>query len=275
MYNIPAISVTELEKKAHEARKRYLTVASKCRALHIGSSLSQLDILTVLYGAFLQVSPKTADSPDRDRFILSKGHAALGFYVVLEQHGFISSVEVESYGQDGTKLAAHPVLGSAPGIEATSGSLGHGLPMTVGMAIAGKKEDRNSKMVVLLSDGECDEGSNWEAILLAGHLHLDNVLVIIDYNKIQSFGRTEDVLDLEPFAKKWEAMRFNVVEVDGHSCKDLCAVFSSIKDNGKPTVIIAHTIKGKGVSYMENTIEWHYLNLSPEALPGALKELDQ
>lgn len=267
-------SIDELTEKALEARRRFLTIASDRNSLHLGSSLSQIDILTALYGGFLRVTPNTVDDPTRDRFILSKGHAALGYYVVLAQNGFIPFSEVESYGMDNTKLAAHPVLGSAPGIEATSGSLGHGLPIGVGMAIAAKKKGYDARSVVLLSDGECDEGSNWEAILLAGHLKLDNLLVIVDYNKIQSFGRTEEVLDLEPFTDKWRSMGFDVQEIDGHSFDEIVSALElSTKTKEKPTVIIAHTIKGKGVSFMEDKLEWHYFNLKPEMLSEALKEL--
>ncbi len=268
-----SLSYDKLAERALDARRRYLTIAANTGALHIGSSLSQIDILVALYAGFLNVSPATVTDPARDRFILSKGHAALGYYVVLAQSGFIPWEEVESYGKDGTKLAAHPVLGSAPGIEATSGSLGHGLPIGVGMALAAKRAKNGARVVVLLSDGECDEGSNWEAILLAGHLKLDNLLVIVDYNKIQSFGRTEDVLDLEPFADKWRAARFDVQEVDGHSFEALIPALSAVPRAAGPSVIIAHTIKGKGVPYMENTLEWHYFNLKPENLDEALASL--
>lgn len=267
-------SAEDLRIRAQEARKIFLTIAAHNGALHIGSSLSQFEILTVLYGSVLHVSPETVDMPERDRFILSKGHAALGYYVVLAQHCFIPLEEVKAYGKDGTKLAAHPVLGSAPGIEATTGSLGHGLPMAVGMAIGAKRAEWRSRYVVLLSDGECDEGSNWEAILLAGHLRLGNLTVVVDYNKIQSFGRVKEVLDLEPFAEKWQAAGWNTKSVDGHSIDELSAALAPRPAaDEKPRVVIAHTVKGKGVSYMEDTLEWHYLNLKPEDLSAALKEL--
>jgi transketolase len=270
MHNID--SIEELKERALQARKHLLTIASERGALHIGSSLSQIEILTVLYGSVLRVSPETANILERDRFILSKGHAALGYYVVLAQHGFIPMDEVREYGKDGTKLAAHPVLGSALGIEASTGSLGHGLPMAVGMAMGALKSGWDSRYYVLLSDGECDEGSNWEAILLAGHLKLSNLTTIIDYNKIQSFGRTKEVIDLEPFADKWRAANWDVIETDGHSIEELRRVLRE-PASGKPRAIIAHTVKGKGISFMEDTLEWHYLNLKPEDLQTALEEL--
>ncbi len=263
-----------LIQSARDIRRDFLRIASNTGALHIGSSLSQIDILVALYGDSLNVRPETATDPVRDRFILSKGHAALGYYVTLAHYGFIPIEEVEKYGKDGTKLAAHPVLRSALGIEASSGSLGHGLPIAVGMALAAKRAGMKSQYVVLLSDGECDEGSNWEAMLLAGHLGLDNLTVIVDYNKIQSFGRTAEVLDLEPFADKWRAVRWGVREVNGHDFSELIpALHARPLEAGKPSVLIAHTVKGKGVSFMEDTIEWHYLNLPAEKLEQALAEL--
>ena len=270
MQNKP--NIERLVERAREARRIYLTIASKQGALHIGSSLSQMDILVALYGHVLNVSPQTFDDPQRDRFILSKGHAALGYYVVLAQSGFIPLKDVEAYGSNGSSLAAHPVLGSAPGIEASSGSLGHGLPVALGMAIAARQSGWTSRYCVLLSDGECDEGSNWEAILLAGHLRMDNLTVIVDYNKLQSFGRTEEVLDLEPFADKWRACKWDVCEADGHNIEELIQCLSTPASN-LPRVVIAHTVKGKGVSFMEDKIEWHYFNLKPQDLSRAIREL--
>jgi len=268
----------ELKKQAYEARKIFLTIAAKTGALHIGSSLSHIDLLTALYSDFLNVSPENSKDLKRDIFVLSKGHAALGYYVILAQKGFIPLIDVEKYGQDNTYLAAHPVYGSAPGLEVTTGSLGHGLPIALGMAIVAKRLGWSSKYVVLLSDGEIDEGSNWEAILLAGHLKLDNLTVIVDYNKIQSFGTVKEVLDLEPFVDKWKAFNWFVQEIDGHKFEEIIPAFDIIKNNknnknNKPNVIIANTIKGKGVPYMENKLEWHYLNIKLDALDDTIKQL--
>ncbi len=263
-----------LKQKSFNTRKRFLTIASNRGALHLGSSLSHIDLLTVLYSTFLNINKKNVKDEKRDRFILSKGHAALGYYCVLAEHGLIPWSEIEKYGQDGTSLAAHPVLGSAPGIEATTGSLGHGLPIALGMAIAAKRNGWKSQYVVMLSDGECDEGSNWEAMLLAGHMGLANLTVIVDYNKLQSFGTVKEVLDLEPFSDKWEACKWSVKEIDGHNHTEIKKTFAQLPfKKGKPNVIIAHTIKGKGVPYMENKLEWHYFTVKPENLNDTLNQL--
>lgn len=269
--NMMNLSIDTLREQSLEARKRLLRISSAANSVHIGSSLSMIEILEVLYGKFLQVTPNSIGFPDRDKFVLSKGHAGLGLYIILAQFGFIKDAEVSDYANDGTKLAVHPVLNSAPGIEATSGSLGHGLPISLGMAIAGKRNGWGSRYVVLMSDGECDEGSNWEAIMLAGHLGLDNLLVIVDYNKIQSFGTTSEVLELEPFKDKWEANRWSVKEVDGHDLEQLTSTFSSFPfKTNRPSVVIAHTIKGKGVPHLENTLESHYRSVKPEELDDVL-----
>ena len=267
-------SIASLKEKALEARKLVVTAASKSGSPHIGSSLSHIDITTALYGRILNISPKTCADPMRDRFFLSKGHAALGYYAVLSQFGFIPREELLRYGEDGTVLAGHPVYKSARGIEATSGSLGHSLPMAFGLALAAKRSGQTSKYVVLLSDGECDEGSNWEAILAAGHHRLDNLTVIVDYNKIQSFGTVKDILDLEPFAEKWRACNWSVREVDGHDIDALVKTLSSLPfESGRPSVLLAHTVKGKGVPYMENKLEWHYLNVKPDMLAETLAQI--
>ena len=265
------VNTDTLRERSLEARKRLLRISSAANSVHIGSSLSMIEILEVLYGKFLRVTPNNINLSNRDKFILSKGHAGLGLYIILAQFGFIKDVELSAYAKDGTKLAVHPVLNSAPGIEATSGSLGHGLPITLGMAIAGRRNGWNSRYVVLMSDGECDEGSNWEAIMFAGHLGLDNLLVILDYNKIQSFGTTSEVLELEPFKDKWEANRWSVKEVDGHDLDQLTSVLNSFPfETNKPSVIIAHTVKGKGVPHLENTLESHYRSIKSEELDEVL-----
>lgn len=268
------VDIAQLKKTALAARKMLIRIASKSHSPHIGSSLSHIEITTALYSAILNVTPKTASDPDRDRFILSKGHAALGYYCVLVLHGFISQKELERYGENDTKLAGHPVLGSAKGIEATTGALGHGLAMVIGLALAGKRDGRKAKYIALLSDGECDEGSTWEAALLAGHLGLDNLTVIIDYNKIQSFGTTKEVLDLEPFEDKWRACKWEAASVDGHDFSQLVPTLSSLPlKGGKPSVVIAHTVKGKGIPRMENTLASHYQNIRPEELEDTLSQL--
>ena len=263
-----------LREKAYQTRKSLIRIASRSGSPHIASSLSEIEIITTLYSEILHITPAAVSDPKRDRFILSKGHAALGYYLILAQHGFFPMEEVERYAQNDTRLAAHPVYGSVPGIEATSGSLGHGLPLSLGIALASKRDGSPARAFVLISDGECDEGSNWEAILLAGHLGLDNLTVIVDYNKIQSFGTVEEVLNLEPFADKWRAARWAVQEVDGHSFTELTGALAHVPlQKGKPSVIIAHTVKGKGVPYMENKLESHYMNVKTEELEHTLAQI--
>jgi len=266
--------IEKLKKEALEIRRLFITTACKSKTLHIGSSLSAIDLLVALYFNILNIKPTSLKYARRDRFILSKGHAALGLYTVLARRGFISLKQLENYGRDKSNLVAHPVYGSAPGIEATTGSLGHGLPMGLGLALAAKRNKDKWRTFILMSDGECDEGSTWEAALLAGHLKMDNLIAIIDYNKIQSFGFVKDVLDLEPFAEKWRAAKWAVKEIDGHDFYDILSVLKKLPiEKNKPSVIIAHTVKGKGVPYMENKLEWHYLNIKPENLEETLKSI--
>lgn len=270
----PANLIPELKRRAMNIRRRLITISAKAGSSHIGSSLSSIDILTALYFDALRIKPSTYNDPKRDKFIMSKGHAGLGFYSALAEAGFIEDKVLEEYCKDNSILTVHPVRGLAKGIEATTGSLGHGLGMGLGMALAAKRDKNPSRTFVLLSDGECDTGATWEAVMLAGHLKLDNLVAIIDYNKIQSFGTVKEVLDLEPFADKWRANRWGVVEVDGHDFKKLVPALRKIpaKQN-KPTVIIAHTVKGKGIKFMENKLEWHYKNISAQELDKTLEQI--
>ena len=268
------MSVKELEKMAREIRRDTFIMCHKAKHGHLGSAFSMVDLVTALYFAYLKIDPKKPDDPNRDRFILSKGHAAASLYVTLQKRGFFSQKLLDTFlNSQGTIMAGH-TKHEIPGVELSTGSLGHGLPVGVGMAYAAKYDKKKYKTVVLMSDGECDEGSSWEAILSAGHHKLDNLVAIVDYNKIQSFGRTKDVLDLEPFAAKWKAFRWAAHEIDGHNMKEVVDTLHKIPFiAGKPNVIIAHTTKGKGVSFMENTIEWHYWTPNDEHLRRALKEL--
>lgn len=266
--------VAKLKFHAFNARRNVITASSVASSSHIASALSPIDILTALYFDTLNVNHKDPDNPKRDKFILSKGHGGLGLYSVLVERGFISEKLLKKYGQDGSVLTVHPVRKAVAGIEATTGSLGHGLGMGVGMAIAQKRNKNPGRVFVMVSDGECDEGSTWEAVMLAGHWQLDNLVAIVDYNKIQSFGSVKEVLELEPFADKWQANRWAVTEVDGHDFEKLIPALRSIPlAKNKPTVIIAHTVKGKGVPFMENKLEWHYRNVRPEDLKVTLGSL--
>lgn len=257
-------TIDELKSLAKEARAHILTVAATSGASHLGSCLSAVDILTALFFSALDIP--SFEEPNRDRFILSKGHAALALYVTLFQKGAISKEELYSFWQDGTKLAGHPVLGSAAGIEASTGSLGHGLSLGLGLSLASDAY----RTYVLLSDGEMDEGAVWEAILFAGHVKSKRLIAIVDYNKIQSFGHVRDVLDLEPFAAKWRDANWSCHEVDGHDMGALLDTLVKVRETDGPHVIIAHTVKGKGIPYMENEVSWHYWNVRPEDLESTL-----
>lgn len=253
--------------RTHALRMVYATNAS-----HIGSSLSMADLLAVLYGQVLRVDPARPDWPDRDRFILSKGHGAAAGYAVLAESGYFPRDWLDTYCQDGSKLAGHLTRG-VPGVEFSTGSLGHGLPVGCGMALAARADTRSTRAFVLLSDGELDEGSNWEAILFAAHHKLDNLVAIVDYNKIQSFGRVDEVLRLEPLAEKWRAFGWACREIDGHDHAAIAGALASVPhERGKPTAIIAHTTKGKGVSFMEDQLAWHYKSPNNDQLAQALHE---
>ena len=211
-----------------EIRKKVLKMAFEARASHIGSSLSEVDILTVLYFKILSIDPKNPWFDDRDRFILSKGHGVAALYATLSQKGFFPENILDTYCKEGGKLPGHSTRNCAPGVEVSTGSLGHGLPMGAGMALAGKRDKKNYRVFVLMSDGECDEGTTWEAALFASHHGLDNLIVIIDYNKLQAFGRTNEVLNLEPLKEKWQSFGWKVKEINGHNFSEIENALSRI-----------------------------------------------
>ena len=250
---------------------------SQARTSHIGSCLSVADILAVLYGAVLDVDPKRPDWPDRDRLIMSKGHAAAITYAVVAEAGFIPAKRLDEYASNGGQLYGHVTHVGVPGIEFASGSLGHGLPVGTGMALSGRRDGKSWRTFVVMSDGEMDEGSNWEAILFAGHHGLDNLVAVVDYNKIQSLDFVDKTLRLEPLADKFRAFGWSAVEVDGHDVAALREALSALPlQAGRPTAVIAHTVKGKGVSWMEGKVLWHYR--PPEAgeeLEKALAEVER
>jgi transketolase len=231
------------------------------------------DLIACLYWSTLRIDPVHPAWRERDRFLLSKGHGAAILYATLAERGFFSVAELDTYCQSGSRLTGHATSG-VPGIELSSGSLGHGLPVGCGIALAAKRGKLPFRTFVLLSDGELDEGSNWEAILFAPQHQLDNLVAIVDYNKIQSFGLVKDVLDLDPLADKFRAFRWAVREVDGHNMQELTEVLDSVPHEiGRPTAIIAHTVKGKGVSFMEDNLAWHYKSPTDEQVKIALEEL--
>lgn len=261
------------EELARRIRVHSLRMVHASKSSHIGSCLSLADLLAVVYGEVAQVRPSEPDWPDRDRIVVSKGHAAAVVYAVLAELGFFPLSRLDNYGADGQPLSGHVTHSNNPGVEVSSGSLGHGLSLGAGFALAAKRRGRPSRAIVFLSDGECDEGSIWEAALFAPHHHLNNLVAIIDFNKIQSFGRVEDVLDLNPFADKWRSFNWAVEEVDGHSHSEIKRGLAQAGRSDRPLALIAHTTKGKGVSFMENDLLWHYRPPNADQLAIALAEL--
>lgn len=260
-------------KLAARIRALSLRMVHRSSASHIGSCLSVCDILAVLYGGILRVDPARPDWEARDRLIMSKGHAAAALYAVLAEQGFFPLEWLESYCSNGSLLQGH-VSHHVPGVELSTGSLGHGLPVACGMALAAKRGGLTHRVCAILSDGELDEGSNWESILFAPQHGLDNLTVIVDYNKIQSFGPVKDVLELDPLAEKWRAFRWAVREIDGHDVDQIASAAGSVPfEAGRPSVVIAHTVKGKGVSFMEGKLAWHYRSPKDAELEQALAEI--
>lgn len=255
-------------------RARALEMVHRGKSAHIGSSLSMADLVAVLYAGVLNIDPQQPDAEQRDRFIVSKGHAAAIVYAALAHAGFFPDAWLDEYSGDGSRLGGHVTHRGVPGVEASTGSLGHGLPIGAGLALGAKRDGNPSRTFVMLSDGELDEGSNWEAILFAPHHRLDNLVAIVDYNKIQSFGSVAEVLELDPLADKWRAFNWAVREVDGHDHDELQRTFAELPfEEGRPSVIIAHTVKGSGVSFMEDQLLWHYRPPSDEQLDQALREV--
>ncbi len=258
---------------ANRIRRHAVTMTSLSGASHVGSCLSIADLLAVLYGGFLNVDPTQPDWPDRDRFVLSKGHATAAYYAALAETGFLPIEELKTHCQNGSRLMGH-ASHKVPGIEFSTGSLGHGLPFATGLAYSAKLDSKSHKIVALLSDGECDEGSNWEAIMFAAHHKLENLIAIVDYNKIQSLKSISETLELEPFEDKWTSFGWSVKSIDGHDHDAISACLQSAPFNkGQPTAIIAHTTKGKGVSFMEDSVLWHYRSPQGEEFDAAMMEL--
>jgi len=264
------MSTTQLLAKS--IRKNALKMVHSAKASHIGSALSITDILAVLYGHVMRFNPADQYDKSRDRFILSKGHACVAVYSTLAEVGFIPKEQLDTYGDDFSWLMNH-ISHKVNGVEFSTGSLGHGLPFGVGKALAAKARSETWRTFVLLSDGEMDEGTNWEALMFAAHHKLTNLTAIIDYNKLQSLDSIANTLGLEPLVDKLKAFGCKVHQIDGHDHELIAEALSSISDE-KPTVIVAHTTKGKGVSFMENRVEWHYKNPNDEQLAMALAELE-
>ena len=254
-------------------RGNALRMVHAAKASHIASALSICDMMAVLYGKVMRFDATNPAAPDRDRLILSKGHACVAVYSTLAECGFFPKSQLATYGEDFSWLMNH-ISHKVPGVEFSTGALGHGLPFGVGKALAALRTGQSWRTFVVLSDGEMDEGSNWEALMFASHHRLDNLVAIIDYNKLQSLNTVANTLGLEPLSEKLEAFGVVVREVDGHHHSQLIEAMTQ-STPGKPTVVIAHTVKGKGVSFMENRVEWHYKSPSDEQLRQALLELGE
>ena len=259
---------------AKKIRIHALRMTSRGGGSHVGAIYSCADILAVLYGGILNVDSAFPEKADRDRFVLSKGHAGGGLYAALAERGFFPTEELLTHYQDGSRLCGH-VSHELPGIEVSTGALGHGLPIAAGMAYAGILQGAGHRIFALLSDGECDEGATWEAVLFAAQRKLENLVVIVDYNRIQGIAPIADVIELEPFADKWRSFGWAVREVDGHDHASLGDTLGAVPfESDKPSCLIARTTKGKGVSFMEDSVLWHYRIPRGEEFEAALIELE-
>jgi len=259
---------------ALEIRRYAVRMANAGQSSHVASVLSCADALAVLYAGVLRVDPANPQWDDRDRFILSKGHAGSGIYAALALRGFFDPSVLTTHYQDGSILSGHVSHKGIPGVEISTGSLGHGLSIGAGMAYAAALQGKAWRTFVMLSDGECDEGSIWEAVLFAAHHRLDRLVAVVDYNKIQSLAPVSETLALEPFADKWRAFGWSVAQIDGHDHDAMRAAFAALPAApGRPSCVILDTVKGKGVSFMEHTVLWHYRSPQQEEFANALAEL--
>jgi transketolase len=264
-----------LDMSSLRLRRLIVEAMSDGSTAHLGPALSLVEILRALYEHYLRTDPRRPDWPDRDRLILSKGHGCLALYAVLADMGFIGLADLQSFGLHGSILTGHPERGAVPGVEASTGSLGHGLPIAVGMALAARIRGSAYRVVVVTGDGELNEGSNWEAALHAGKHRLDGLSVFVDRNGWQCFGRSDEVADLHPLAEKFRSFGFATAEVDGHSMDELRRVASRLPlAAGRPSAVICHTTKGKGISAAEDSPAWHHLRVSDETIREMRQALD-
>ncbi len=266
--------IEKLRKKAKLIRRDIIQMLYEAGSGHSGGSLSSTDIVTVLYFHYLRHRPDNSDWPDRDRFILSKGHCAPLLYAVLAESGYFPKKELRTLRRINSHLQGHPDMRKTKGVEASTGSLGQGLSISCGIALGGKLDKKNYTVYVLLGDGEIQEGQVWEAAMFASHYHLDNIVVIIDRNRLQVDGPTNKIMTIEPLADKWKAFGWKVIIIDGHSMNQILDALEKAKETkDKPTIIIANTIKGKGVSFMESQVDWHGKAPSKDEAEKALLEL--
>ncbi len=266
-----------LDERSINLRKIVVKVLEQSKRGHLGAAFSLVEIIRVLYDDILTYDPANPKKQSRDRFVLSKGHGCLALYVLLADKGFFPEKELSRFCKSDGILGGHPEYGKVPGVEFSTGSLGHGLPAGVGFAINGKYENKDYKVFVVIGDGESNEGSIWEAAMCASKHKLDNLVVLIDYNKQQSYSSTYEVMDLEPLADKWKSFGFGVKEVDGHDVEDLRKKLSSVPfENNKPSILICHTVKGKGIDFTEGNLNWHHKSVITEDEINALyKSLEE
>lgn len=274
--NLTRAEIKDLKLKANKIRQLTLEMVVKAKGSHISPALSMVELLLILYEKFLKHEPQNPQDPKRDRFLLSKGHGCASLYVLLAQRGYFPLDELDRFEQPGSILGGHPEMQKVPGIEVSAGSLGHGFPMAVGMALAAKKDNLPHRVYCLVGDGECNEGTVWEAAASAAHFGLDNLTVIVDKNQMQISGFTKDILHPQDFTGKWRAFGFGVREVNGHNLEQIFAAYQDLPfENGRPSVVIGTTVKGKGVSFMENVSMWHSALPSPEELATARADLQR
>lgn len=270
------VELIMLEEKAHELRNLCVDTVVWAGSGHIGGALSSMDIFTILYYKYMNIDPSNPSWEERDRFLLSKGHAGVGYAPVLADKGYFDKELLKEYNHTGSTLGMHLDSLKVPGVDASTGSLGHGLPMAIGMALAARLKKKSYITYCVLGDGECDEGSVWEAAMAASHYNVNNLITFVDRNHCMMDGRTEDVMKLEPFADKWRAFGFIVKEVDGHSFKELSeAIDFALEEKSAPVVIIANTIKGCGVDFMEDNYKWHYGGLNSEKVAQCKESLEK
>jgi len=269
------MKIKNLENIAKSLRKEILTMSYRANKAHISSCLCVTDIITYLYWNEMNIKPKNPTWEKRDKFLLSKGHAAPALYAALSYRGYFSKERLKEFGKENSSLGVHPEYGSLPGIEISAGSLGHGLSIGVGMALAAKIDKTPSKIYVLISDAECNEGKIWEAITFAAHHKLNNLYLFIDLNGLQALGKTKDIIKIESLKKILSGFGWNTFETDGNNLSEIDKLFKkiSIQKSTQPTAIICKTIAGKGISFMENSLDWHYKNLDEKLYHQALKEL--
>jgi transketolase len=265
-----------LRAHARAVRVSTVTMAHEGRTPHVASALSSVDLLVALYFHALRVDPaRPRTGPEDDRFVLSKGHGCISYYATLAQRGYFPTSRLRSYAQNGSALAEHPSPKDIPGVEIATGSLGHGLSIGAGLALARRMDARPGRVFVLLSDGECNEGSVWEAAMFAAGRKLEQLVAIVDYNKLQAMGRSDEVTALAPLADKFRAFGFATREIDGHAMPEIVAALDAVPFAAdRPTAIVAHTVKGKGVSFMEDDLEWHYRPPSADDLARAIREIE-